>query len=77
MQNASHQSAGNVRQNRKDKINMDILKSFSLEGEIALVTGASYGIGFAIARAYAQAGAKIIFNDLNEKLADKGIAAYN
>lgn len=74
MQNASRQSAGNVRQNRKDKINMDIIKSFSLEGEISLVTGASYGIGFAIARAYAQAGAKIIFNDLNEKLADKGIA---
>lgn len=56
---------------------MDILKSFSLEGRIALVTGASYGIGFAIARAYAEAGAKVVFNDLNKELVDKGIAAYN
>lgn len=56
---------------------MDILKSFSLEGKIALVTGASYGIGFAIARAYAEAGAKIVFNDLNQDLVDRGIAAYN
>ena len=26
--------------------------NFSLEGKVALVTGASYGIGFAIASAY-------------------------
>ena len=31
--------------------------NFSLEGKVALVTGASYGIGFAIASAYAKAGA--------------------
>lgn len=36
---------------------MGILNSFSLEGKVALVTGASYGIGFAIATAYAEAGA--------------------
>ena len=35
----------------------DFMKMFSLEGKIALVTGASYGIGFAIATAYAEAGA--------------------
>ena len=34
---------------------MGILNDFSLEGKVALVTGASYGIGFAIATAYAQA----------------------
>lgn len=28
--------------------------NFSLEGKVALVTGASYGIGFALATAYAQ-----------------------
>lgn len=33
---------------------------FSLEGKVALVTGAAYGIGFSIAEAYAKAGAKII-----------------
>ena len=37
--------------------------NFSLEGKVALVTGASYGIGFALATAFAQAGAKIVFND--------------
>ena len=33
--------------------------NFSLEGRIALVTGAAYGIGLAIAQAYAEAGAKL------------------
>ena len=41
---------------------MDFNKLFSLEGKVALVTGAAYGIGFAIAEAYAKAGAKIAFN---------------
>lgn len=49
---------------------------FSLEGKVALVTGASYGIGFAIATAFAKAGAAITFNDINQELVDKGIAAY-
>ena len=35
--------------------------NFSLEGKVALVTGAAYGIGLAIARAYAEAGAKILY----------------
>ncbi len=50
--------------------------NFSLNGKVALVTGASYGIGFSIASAYAQAGAAIVFNDINQELVDKGIAAY-
>ncbi len=49
---------------------------FSLKGKVALVTGASYGIGFAIATAYAKSGATIVFNDVNEQLVEKGIAAY-
>lgn len=49
---------------------------FSLAGKVAWVTGASYGIGFAIASAYAQAGAKIAFNDINDDLVAKGVAAY-
>ena len=52
------------------------MSKFSLEGKIALITGASYGIGFAIATAYAKAGAKIVFNDINESLVEKGMAAY-
>jgi gluconate 5-dehydrogenase len=50
--------------------------SFSLENKIALVTGASYGIGFAIATGFAKAGATIVFNDINRELVDKGLAAY-
>ena len=50
--------------------------SFDLNGKVALVTGASYGIGFAIAKALAGAGATIVFNDIKQELVDKGLAAY-
>jgi gluconate 5-dehydrogenase len=49
---------------------------FSLKGKVALVTGASYGIGFAIAKAFARAGATIVFNDIKQEFVDKGLAAY-
>lgn len=49
---------------------------FSLEGKVAFVTGASYGIGFAIAKAMAKAGAKIVFNDIKSELVEKGLVAY-
>lgn len=52
------------------------LDQFSLNGKVALITGASYGIGFAIASAYADAGATIVFNDINEELVNKGMKAY-
>lgn len=55
---------------------MDILNKFSLKDKVALVTGASYGIGFAIAKGFASAGATIVFNDINQELVDKGLAAY-
>lgn len=55
---------------------MTDLNSFSLSGKIALVTGASYAIGFAIASAYAKCGATIVFNDINQELVDKGLKAY-
>jgi len=50
---------------------------FSLEGKIALITGGSYGIGFSIAAALSQAGASIVFNDLNQTLVDNGLDAYS
>ena len=50
---------------------------FSLEGKNAWVTGAAYGIGFAIAKAFVQAGARtIIFNTSNEASMLKGLEAY-
>ncbi len=54
----------------------EMMKRFSLEGKIALITGASYGIGFAIATAYAKAGATVVFNDIRQELVDQGMAAY-
>lgn len=56
---------------------MDIIKSFSLEGKVALVTGAAYGIGFAIAEAFAGAGAKIAFNCRDTAHLDAALTAYH
>ena len=52
------------------------MNAFSLQNKIAWVTGGSYGIGFAIAEAFAAAGATIVFNDIRQELVDKGLAAY-
>jgi gluconate 5-dehydrogenase len=49
---------------------------FNLTGKIALVTGAVYGIGFELAKALAQAGATICFNDLTQDGVDKGLENY-
>lgn len=52
------------------------MDSFSLKGKVALVTGASYGIGFSMASALGEAGATVVFNDINQDLVDRGMAAY-
>lgn len=51
--------------------------SFSLKDRVALVTGASHGIGMAIAEAYMDAGAKVVFNSSNAKSLERGLAQYH
>lgn len=53
-----------------------ILDKFKLDGKVAWVTGASYGLGLAYAKALYQAGAKIVFNDIKQELVDRGLEAY-
>ena len=50
--------------------------NFSLEGKVALVTGAAYGIGFAMAEALAIAGAKIAFNCRGKEHMEKALEEY-
>ena len=52
------------------------MKNFSLEGKVALVTGASSGIGLAIAKGLGAAGATIVFNDIKQEFVDRGLATY-
>ena len=42
-----------------------VLDNFRLDGRLALVTGSSAGIGLALARGLAQAGAKVVLNGRN------------
>ena len=55
----------------------DFLKNFSLEGKVAWVTGASYGLGLAYATAFAQSGARIVFNDISKELVDNLLKSMN
>lgn len=47
---------------------------FSLEGKVAVVTGAGRGIGFAIAAAMRDAGARVVVAELHEKQGREAVA---
>lgn len=49
---------------------MDIKSKFSLEGKVAIITGASKGIGKSIAEALAQSGAKVVVSSRKQEAVD-------
>jgi len=48
---------------------------FSLQGKVAIITGASRGIGMAIADAYADAGAKVVLSSRKQDALDEAASA--
>lgn len=56
---------------------MSIFDKFSLEGQVAIVTGGGAGIGKGIAELFAEAGAKVVVSDLKKETADETAKAIS
>lgn len=54
---------------------MNIIENFQLEGKVAVITGASKGIGEAIARALGQAGAAVVVSSRKQEAVDAVVAS--
>jgi len=52
------------------------LQLFDLTGETALVTGGTHGLGMAISRGLAGAGARLVINDLSREKLDSALEIY-
>ena len=55
---------------------MSVLDLFSLEGEVALVTGGTHGLGMAVATALAEAGATLVINGHSADRLEKALEIY-
>lgn len=53
------------------------MSNFRLDGKIALITGATHGIGFAIAKSFHEAGCTIVYNTLSEETLQQGKENYH
>jgi gluconate 5-dehydrogenase len=53
------------------------LNLFDLTGKIALVTGGTHGLGMAIATGLAEAGARIVINDISKEKLDNAVIEYS
>ncbi len=52
------------------------MELFDLTGKTALVTGGTHGLGMAIAKGLAAAGARIVINDIIPEMLEKAVAEY-
>lgn len=48
-----------------------------MEGKVLLITGAARGIGYEIAKGFSEAGAKVVFSDMNEEGVKAAAASFS
>jgi len=64
-----------VKQVDQGGISVEDLSMIDLNGKVAVVTGAGQGLGLAISRALAAAGAAVVVNDIDESAAHQAVQA--